>query len=88
MAKNIEEFRTYWIICYGLCILSEIYLHNLEYKAVSEAKAPKMCRDRSSFMKRSVLGNFAKFTGKHLSQSLFFNKFTGLRPATLLKRRR
>ena len=27
-----------------------------------------------------------KFTGKHLCQSLFFNKVAGLRPATLLKR--
>ena len=32
------------------------------------------------------LRNFAKFTGKHLCQSLFFNKVTGLRPATLLKK--
>ena len=30
---------------------------------------------------------FAKFTGKHLCQSLFFNKVAGLRPATLLKKR-
>ena len=29
----------------------------------------------------------AKFTGKHLCQSLFFNKVEGLRPATLLKKR-
>ena len=31
--------------------------------------------------------NFAKFTGKHLYQSLFFNKVAGLTPATLLKKR-
>ena len=35
----------------------------------------------------SVLKNFAKFTGKHLCQSLFFNKAAGLRPAVLLKKR-
>ena len=29
-------------------------------------------------MKKSVLRNFAKFTGKHLRQSLFFNKVSGL----------
>ena len=29
--------------------------------------------------KKSVLRNFAKFTGKHLCQSLFFNKVAGLR---------
>ena len=32
------------------------------------------------FMKKSVLRIFAKFTGKHLYQSLFFNKVADLRP--------
>ena len=36
---------------------------------------------------RGVLENFTKFTGKHLCQSLFFNKIAGLKPATLLKKR-
>ena len=35
---------------------------------------------------KTVLRNLAKFTGKHLSQSLFFNKIAGLKPATLLKK--
>ena len=30
------------------------------------------------YKKKSVLRNFAKFKGKHLCQSLFFNKVTGL----------
>ena len=30
------------------------------------------------FYKKIVLRNFAKFSGKHLYQSLFFNKVTGL----------
>ena len=38
-------------------------------------------------VKKGVLKNFAKFTGKHLCQSLFFNKVAGVRPATLLKKR-
>ena len=37
--------------------------------------------------KKSVLRNVAKFTGRHLCQSLFFNQVAGLRPATLLKKR-
>ena len=37
------------------------------------------------FCKKDVLKNFAKFTGKHLWQSAFFNKVAGLRPKTLLK---
>ena len=36
---------------------------------------------------KCVLKNFAKFTGKHLRQSLFFDKVAGLRFATLLNRR-
>ena len=38
---------------------------------------------------KGVLRNLTKFTGKlqHLCQSLFFNKVTGLRPVTLLKKR-
>ena len=38
------------------------------------------------FCKKGVLKNFAKFSGKHLCQSLFLNKFAGLKPATLLKK--
>ena len=38
------------------------------------------------FYKKGVLRNFAKFTGKHLCHSLFFNKVARLRYATLLKR--
>ena len=30
------------------------------------------------FCKKSVLRNFAKFTGKHLCQDLLFNKVAGL----------
>ena len=48
-----------------------------------------MKRYRSSYwrisIRKDVLRNFLKFTGKH--QSLFFNKVAGLRPATLLKKR-
>ena len=32
------------------------------------------------FCRKGVLRNFAKFTGKQLCQSLFFNKVAGLRP--------
>ena len=39
------------------------------------------------FRKKGVLTNFAKFTGKHMCQSLFFNKVADLRVATLLKKR-
>ena len=38
-------------------------------------------------MKKVILKNFSKFTGKHLCQNLFFNKFAGLKPAALFKKR-
>ena len=38
------------------------------------------------FYKKDVFKNFAKFTCKHLCQSIFFSKVEGLRPATLLKK--
>ena len=39
------------------------------------------------FFKKDVFTNSAKFRGKHLCQSLFFNKVSDRRPATLLKKR-
>ena len=55
-------------------------------------KAVKSCK---TFQKKSyftlfcerVLKNFAKFTWKHQSQSLIFDKVASLRPVTLLKKR-
>ena len=39
------------------------------------------------FRKKGALRSFAKFTGKYLCRSLCFNNVTGLRPATILKKR-
>ena len=39
------------------------------------------------FCKKGVLRNFLKFTGKHMCQNLFFNRVTGPRPVTLVKKR-
>ena len=44
---------------------------NKALKLISEAVAQRC------FVKRGVLRNFTKFTGKHLCQSLFFNKVAG-----------
>ena len=38
-------------------------------------------------VRKRVLTNFGKFTGIGLCESLFLNKVTGLRSATLLKKR-
>ena len=37
-------------------------------------------------MKKGILKNFAKFTGKRLCQSLLLNKVEGLSPSTLSKK--
>ena len=42
---------------------------------------------RRCSLKEGILRNFTKFAGKHLCQSLLFNKVAGLRPAALLKKR-
>ena len=39
------------------------------------------------FCNKSVLENVTKYIGKHLCQSLFLNKFAGVRPATFLNKR-
>ena len=49
-------------------------------------KGPRSSHQRCS-TRNSVLRNFAKITGKNMCQILFFNKATGLRLATLLKKR-
>ena len=35
-------------------------------------------------LKKGVLKNFAKLTGKHLCQNLIFNKVVGFRPANFI----
>ena len=42
---------------------------------------------RRCSVRKGVLRDFTKFTGKQVCQSLFFNQVAGLRPAALLKKR-
>ena len=76
-------------------------LQRKQQKQLPEVFYGKMCSQKfhKSHRKTPVPRNFAKFTGKHLRQSLLFNKVAGLcqnlfcnkvaglRPATLLKKR-
>ena len=48
----------------------------------NQQKQPPECS-----VKKGILKNLAKFSGKHLCWSLYFNKVAGLRPVTLLKKR-
>ena len=42
-------------------------------------------RRPEAFCKKGILENLTKFTGKHLCQSLFFNKVAGLRICEIFK---
>ena len=70
-----------------LHIFRILFLKNCFWILLSEYFQSK---NRSSHLgcpvRKGVLTNFAKFTGKKLYQSLFVNKSAGLGPATLLKR--
>ena len=48
-------------------------LSNLHITEAEVVKPPQRCS-----LRKGVFRNFAKFTGKHLCQSLFFNKVAGL----------
>ena len=58
-----------------LCLCSTFYLHVGFYVHVL-VSGPEFLRTShlDVLFKRDVLRNFAKFTGQHLCQSLFFNK--------------
>ena len=50
-----------------------------QIKSFMEDKVSKFKSSRPELcFKKGILGNFAKFAGKHLCQSLFFNKVAGL----------
>ena len=76
---------------YASCIHTFKLTDNFQNSRKKWKKREKKLTFRSSlpevFYKKGVLKKLAKFTGKHLSQGLLFNKVAGLRLATLLKMR-
>ena len=68
--------------CYVIKIAT-IFKDCVDNKVVVCKFDTKLNNDRSSrpevLCKKDFLKNFAKFTGKHLCHSLFFNKVAGLR---------
>ena len=95
MKNRSSRMRKYKIIFSIICLLgalSYINDHKKKHQRCStsfyrSSRWGEGGRGRGVFCKKGVLKNFAKFTGKHLCQSLFFNKVSGLRPETLLKER-
>ena len=88
--NGIQHFL-YWRGKKQICQIINIYFVWVQRINFSKKLSVLVTTLRSSrpevFCKKGVLRNFAKFTGKHLCQSLFFNKAAGLRPTTLLKKR-
>ena len=62
-----------------MCAMEQVTIYS-----VGTLVAYRSCHRRCS-TKKCVLENFAKIQGKTPVQSLFSNKVTGLRPATLLR---
>ena len=78
-------------VCFGIIVFAVFRLENRVsdfFCLICCSRDKSFYRSRSSHqrcsVKKDVLSNFAKFTGKHLYPSLFFNKVAGL---TLLKKR-
>ena len=65
-----------------MCILTSLGYIKLELHWNISRNSHQRCS-----IKKGVLRNFAKFTRKNLRQSVFVNKVTGLRSATLLTKR-
>ena len=65
---------------------TDTYLEEHLRTAASECRISRSSH-RKCNVRNGLLRNIVKFIGKHLCQSLIFNKVVGLRPATLLKKR-
>ena len=73
---------------HGTCfILNNKHLKIIFFSIFYVSILPIRSSHSDVFCKKGVLRNFAKFTGKHLCQCLFFNKAAGLSSANLLKKR-
>ena len=83
--KQITSWLNYCQFCI-LIILPTITFTVFNYRFNRSILQNIQKRSSKEFCKKGILRNFAKFTGKYLCQSLFFNKGAGLRPATLLKK--
>ena len=67
-------------------ITIQLFLLDKDSSQVNDILSRLQKQPPEVFYEKDVLKTFAKFTGKHLCQSLFFNKVAGLRPSTLLKK--
>ena len=79
--QNWTTMVSRWLKCSHLVFCSDLlfgFIHFITWIYSSHQRC---------YIRKGVLENFAKFTGKHLCQSLFLNKIEGLRPAAFFKMR-
>ena len=81
LMTELKKYQTRKTSCSIYVILWIIYQILRGKFSISRSSRPGV------FCKNYVLRNFEKFIGSYLCQSLFFNKVTGLRSTTLLKKR-
>ena len=77
-----QEYKFTYLLTDQFIALFIVSLLKIKYYFSSHRSSHQRCS-----IKKGVLRNVAKFTGKHLCQGLFSNKVAGLRPVTLLKER-
>ena len=79
------------IIFYDILTISIVSVVSDEIICIFHVNQRNQSSHRSNhqrcFIRKGVLRNFTKFLGKHLFQSVFFNKVAALKPATLSKKR-
>ena len=87
--KSLKVSKT-WLVstnCGAICSAQSLKMFRLARKNKWNKLKNLLSSHQKCSVKKGVPGNFTKFTGKYLCQSLFFNKVAGLRPALLLKKR-
>ena len=89
-----EEPPIIWIVNHQVIFTCIFISTQRMYHVLTALFSTRLCTQmsfrsshRSCSVRKGVLKDFAKYREKHLCQGLFFNKFVGLRPATLLKKR-
>ena len=87
----IEKGALAHVFSFEFCkIFKNIFFHRTPLVVASDYFLLKSHRSSRPevLCERGVLENFAKFTGKHLCQSLFFNKVRGLVPSGVISNNR
>ena len=84
--SNVHSISPYFPV-FSPRITTFISCSQLYFNYLHKLPALHWSSHRKCSIEICVLENFTKFTGKHLCQSLFFNKVAGLRLSTLLKKR-